>query len=311
MKRASGSTSSRRPGRQKKRQASSKPSGAPSSWLVTCARPDSGRKLEKAPSAFSTASRSILPRRAARMIGGGSGGRLLELEAGRGAVAGEGVARGSRPSPRPWPADARRSCRSSPRRSGPRRRRCRARTVRPLASAIAAACCARSAGPRVKTPTTPVPRRARSVQVLARASGVKPSGPWVSPVHRSVYPAASARRTVSSCSRSGRVGSGRVSPQREAIAAEPSRDRHAAVSGWDRLALAWTSRGSIATAWCWEGSRDAPPDPRSSCPGTRSATRPSGPSRTPGSAAPTSSAAPAGRPSRSCAGCCCSAPSRR
>jgi hypothetical protein len=88
----------------------------------------------------------------------------------------------------------------------------------PLASASAAACCASSAGPRGKTPTTPVPSRASLVHVAARASGVKPSGPFVSPLQRSVYPAASARRTSCSCSASGVSGSGKVRPQRiEAI----------------------------------------------------------------------------------------------
>ena len=56
----------------------------------------------------------------------------------------------------------------------------------PLPSASAAACWASSAGPRVKTPTTPVPSRIVSVQPAASASGVNPSGPLVSPVHRSV-----------------------------------------------------------------------------------------------------------------------------
>jgi hypothetical protein len=54
------------------------------------------------------------------------------------------------------------------------------------------------AGPRVYGLTTPVPSRIRVVHAAARASGVKPSGPFVSPVHRSSYPAASARRTSGS-----------------------------------------------------------------------------------------------------------------
>ncbi len=53
------------------------------------------------------------------------------------------------------------------------------RPFEPLASA--AASCASSAGPRWKTPTIPVPSRIRSVQAALRASGVKPSGPAVSP----------------------------------------------------------------------------------------------------------------------------------
>ena len=60
-------------------------------------------------------------------------------------------------------------------------------TKRPSeASASAAASWASSAGPRWKTPTIPVPSRARSVQAALSASGVKPSGPLVSPLQRSV-----------------------------------------------------------------------------------------------------------------------------
>ncbi len=56
----------------------------------------------------------------------------------------------------------------------------------PEASASAAASWASSAGPRWKTPTMPVPSRARSVQAALSASGVKPSGPFVSPLQKSV-----------------------------------------------------------------------------------------------------------------------------
>ncbi len=80
MKRASGSTCSRSPGRQKKRQSSSKPSGAPSSCAVTFGRPPSGRKLVKAPSARSTASSSILPRSAASTIGTRWAGAVSSLK---------------------------------------------------------------------------------------------------------------------------------------------------------------------------------------------------------------------------------------
>ena len=54
------------------------------------------------------------------------------------------------------------------------------------ASASAAASWASRARPRCITPTTPVPRRAFSVQADARVRGVKPSGPLVSPDQRSV-----------------------------------------------------------------------------------------------------------------------------
>ena len=75
MNRASGSTCSRSPGRQKKRQSSSKPSGrAVELRGHLLGSPESGRKLVNAPSAFSTASRSILPRSAASTIGTGGGG---------------------------------------------------------------------------------------------------------------------------------------------------------------------------------------------------------------------------------------------
>ena len=61
------------------------------------------------------------------------------------------------------------------------------RTKRPPeASASAEASWASSAGPRWKTPTTPVPSRISSVQAALSASGVNPSGPLVSPVQRSV-----------------------------------------------------------------------------------------------------------------------------
>ena len=80
MKRASGSTCSRSPGMQKKRQSSSKPSGASLSGSATFGSPSSGRKLVNAPSAFSTASRSILPRSAARMMGIFSAGARSSLK---------------------------------------------------------------------------------------------------------------------------------------------------------------------------------------------------------------------------------------
>ena len=86
----------------------------------------------------------------------------------------------------------------------------------PDASASAAACWASTAGPRVNAETTPVPSRIRSVQAAASASGVKPSGPFVSPVHRSSQPAASARRTSASVAASGTPANGRVRPQRGA-----------------------------------------------------------------------------------------------
>jgi hypothetical protein len=91
----------------------------------------------------------------------------------------------------------------------------RPRTKRPPeASASAAACCASTAGPRVNALTIAVPSRIRSVHAAASASGVNPSGPFVSADHRSSQPAASARRTSSSVSRSGTPANGTVRPQR-------------------------------------------------------------------------------------------------
>ena len=74
MNRASGSICSRSPGRQKKRHSNSKPAGASATCARTFGRPDRGRKFVIAPSAFSTASSSILPRSPARMIGTGAAG---------------------------------------------------------------------------------------------------------------------------------------------------------------------------------------------------------------------------------------------
>ncbi len=80
MKRAIGSTCSRGPGMQKKRQSSSKSSAAAASGSTTRSSPLSGRKLVKAPSAFSAAIASILPRSAATMIGTGAEGGCSSLK---------------------------------------------------------------------------------------------------------------------------------------------------------------------------------------------------------------------------------------
>ena len=139
----------------------------------------------KAPAACSTASSSILPRSAASTIGTSCAGAVSSLKP---------VSVRS-----PASAGARKSSVSRTLLSGfsngipfqPSTIRSeeepRPSTKRPSeASASAAACCASSAGPRWKTPTIPVPSRARSVQAALSASGVKPSGPAVSPVQRSV-----------------------------------------------------------------------------------------------------------------------------
>ncbi len=185
MNRARGSTCSRSPGTQKKRHSSSKPSGAPSSCSVTLGRAARGRKLVNAPSAFSTASLSILPRRAASTIGSGSVGarsslkpvdvRSPENAALRNSSVCEILVSGRSNGIWFQPSTMRSDEAPMPSTNLPL-----------LASDRAAASCASSAGPRVKTPTTPVPSRTRSVQAADSASGVKPSDPFVSPLHMSV-----------------------------------------------------------------------------------------------------------------------------
>ncbi len=185
MNRASGSTCSRSPGRQKNRHRSSNPSGAASSSAVTRGRAESGRKLVKAPAARSTASRSIFPRNAASTTGNGSVGGCSSLKpvevrspakaASRKSSVSEILVSGFANGIRFQPSTIRSDEAPIPSANLP-----------PLASDSAAACWASSAGPRVNTPTTPVPRRISSVHAAASASGVNPSGPWVSPLQRSV-----------------------------------------------------------------------------------------------------------------------------
>ena len=139
----------------------------------------------KAPLARSTASSSILPRRAASTTGTGCAGALSSLKPlavrspARAASRKSSVSRtlaSGRSKGMPFQPSTMRS-EEEPMPS----------TKRPSeALASAAASCASSAGPRWKTPTMPVPRRARSVQAALRASGVKPSGPLVSPLQKSV-----------------------------------------------------------------------------------------------------------------------------
>ncbi len=138
-----------------------------------------------APSAFSTASSSIFPRRAASTIGTGSGGacssrnpvavRSPASAARRKSTVSETLLSGRSKGIRFQPSTIRSDEAPMPSTKRP-----------PLPSASAAACCASSAGPRWKTPTTPVPSLTSLVHAAARASGVNPSGPLVSPLHRSV-----------------------------------------------------------------------------------------------------------------------------
>ena len=139
----------------------------------------------KAPSARSTASSSILPRSAASTIGTGSAGAVSSLKPVAVRSPASAVRRNSsvsrtllsgRSNGIPFqPSTIRSEEDPIPSTKRP-----------PEASASAAASWASSAGPRWKTPTIPVPSRARSVQAALSASGVKPSGPFVSPLQRSV-----------------------------------------------------------------------------------------------------------------------------
>ena len=158
MKRASGSTCSRSPGMQKKRQSSSKLWGAPASSPATFGRPARGRKFVKAPSPFSTASRSILPRSAATMIGTLSSGARSSLKPPSARSPDSAVLRKSMVSDIllsgfskgiPFQPSMIRS-EEAPMPSAKRP---------PDASAAAAASWASRARPRCITPTTPVPRR--------------------------------------------------------------------------------------------------------------------------------------------------------
>ncbi len=139
----------------------------------------------KAPWARSTARSSILPRSAASTIGGGAAGGASSLKPVSVRSPASAVCRKSRVSRTllsgfskgmPFQPSTMRS-EEEPIPSTKRSRE---------ALASAAASCASSAGPRWKTPTIPVPSRICSVQAALRASGVKPSGPAVSPVQRSL-----------------------------------------------------------------------------------------------------------------------------
>ena len=139
----------------------------------------------KAPSARSTASSSILPRSAASTIGTRSAGGASSLKpvavrspasaASRKSSVSRTLLSGFSKGIPFQPSTIRSEEEPMPSTKRP-----------PEASASAAASWASSAGPRWKTPTIPVPSRIRSVQAALRASGVKPSGPAVSPVQRSV-----------------------------------------------------------------------------------------------------------------------------
>ena len=215
MKRAIGSTCSRSPARQKKRQRRSKPSGGSfESSSATWGRPESGRKLVNAPSAFSTASRASCR--------GGQRGRSgpsvrrggLELEAARRArrpERGEGSRRRRRPCESGFsngisfqPSTIRSEDAPMPSAKRP-----------PAASARAAACWASSARPRSGTPTTPVPSRISFGPLCAegeRGEAVRPAGLARPDVREPGRLGALDVRRGSSAS--GVIGSGSVNPQR-------------------------------------------------------------------------------------------------
>src|ERR1044072_7141509 len=90
MKRASGSTASRSPGRQKKRQSSSKSSDAPLSWPVTFGRPPRGREVGEGPAARCPGRPRDLAAQGGEHDRNRLGRRALQLEAAGGALPRQG-----------------------------------------------------------------------------------------------------------------------------------------------------------------------------------------------------------------------------
>ena len=87
------------------------------------------------------------------------------------------------------------------------------------ASAMDAAVCARSAGPRVNTGAMATPPRSVGVHAAASASDVKPSWLSASPDHTSVKPSATSSSYHSRCAWSGTPGNGTVMPKRRGTVA--------------------------------------------------------------------------------------------
>ena len=179
----------------------------------------------------------------------------------------------------------------------------------PEASASAAACWASSAGPRVKTPTTPVPSRIVSVQLggeRERREAVGPVGLAAPEV--GVAGGLGAADELALVAQRHLRQRQRQSPaaRRRSSARDPMSARSAHARG--RIG---SRRDGFLTPRPQPGA-DRRRSPRSllivscsSCPGTRSTDTPErAGARTPASAATATTAAPAGRPSRSCAGCC-------
>ena len=307
MNRASGSTCSRSPGRQKNRQSSSKPSGAPSSCSVTFGSPRSGRKLVKAPSRLlHREPQHLAPQRRERRSARGSRGGLLELEAGRRSA--RRRARRRRKSTRlrdprqrprerhPVPAldDPVRGC-ADPEREAPR-----------LASASAAACWASSAGPRVNDADD----AGAEADALGPRRGERQRREPVGAVglaRPEVGVAGTPRRggRARRCSASGSPGSGRVRPQR-CIGADPIGPPPARAAVHDGIKLApWTSRKLRPLGDGRDGrGRRAHHQPVPALVLARDLQASSATIPATGSAASATTAAPASTPSRSCAGSC-------
>ena len=176
------------PGMQKKRQMTSvgsRPASPSRTRATTCSTAESGRKLVN----VAVGQLAAEPQHPVAQRGEHDRHRLrrrrLELEAARPALAGAapsrsiGIVSRSRVSGFSNGTSFQRSTITFDDEPRPSTKR------PPLASASAAACWASTARPRVYGFTTPVPSRIRSVQAAASASGVKPSAPLVSPVHRS------------------------------------------------------------------------------------------------------------------------------
>ena len=185
MNRASGSTCSRSPGRQKKRQSSSKPSGAPSSCRDHLRQAREREEVRERAVGLLDREPQHLAAQAPRARSAPAGGACSSLNpvavrspasAGRRKSTVSETFASGRSNGIPFQPSTIRS-EEAPIPSAKRP---------PLASASAAACWASSAGPRVKHADDAGAEAHRVGPAAASASGVKPSGPLVSPLQRSV-----------------------------------------------------------------------------------------------------------------------------
>ena len=247
MNRASGSTCSRSPGRQKKRHESSKPSGAPATPLDHLRQARERQEVrERTVGLLDLASSSILPRSAASTIGIGSAGAVSSLNPLGAALAGEGVPEEVDPSRRSWSAASRTASRSSLRRSGPRRSRCRARSARrrrprapPPPGRAAPARAGRRRRPRCRAASSRSRPRQRQRREPVGAVGL--AAPEVGVAGRLGAP-----HQLLAGRRAAVTGSGNVSPQR-VTAGAPYANR---VAAW--ISRVYGDRRSSAPqrAWC-------------------------------------------------------------